>query len=141
MKKPSPAGGGLGEGPSAPSPGRTIRGAKAHRLGVDAEALAEAALAAEGWTILARRLRTGAGEIDLVAERMGLLAFIEVKARPSLVEAAFALAPRQQARLLAAAEAALAAHPGWGGSGIRFDVMLVDAGGRVRRIADAFRLS
>jgi Holliday junction resolvase-like predicted endonuclease len=42
--------------------------------------------------------------------------------------------------LLAAAEIALAAHPGWGAAGIRFDVLLVDGAGRVRRIADAFRL-
>jgi len=42
--------------------------------------------------------------------------------------------------LLAAAEIALAANPGWGRAGIRFDVLLVDRAGRVRRIADAFRM-
>lgn len=89
--------------------------------------------------MLARRVRTEAGEIDMVAERDGLLAFIEVKARPSLAEAAFALAPRQQARLIAAAEAWLAEHPGYGAAGIRFDVLLVAADSAVRRIADAFR--
>ena len=118
---------------------RRARGAAAQRLGVDAEAAAEAALVAEGWQVVARRLRTGAGEIDLVAVRDGLTAFIEVKARPSLAQAAFAVAPRQQARLLAAAEAALAANPGWGAAGVRFDVMLVDATGQVRRIVDALR--
>jgi putative endonuclease len=30
-------------------------------------------------------------------------------------------------------------NPGHGGAGMRFDVVLVDAAGRVRRIADAFR--
>jgi putative endonuclease len=89
--------------------------------------------------VLARRLRTQAGEIDLVAEREGLLAFIEVKARPELGAAALALAPRQRTRLLAAAEIALASNPGWGRAGIRFDLLLVDRDGRVRRIADAFR--
>ena len=97
------------------------------------------ALQAEGWTILARRLRTGAGEIDLVAEREGLLAFVEVKARPLLAGAAQALGAKQRVRLLAAAEAAMAGNPGWGAGGVRFDVMVVDAEGRVRRIADAFR--
>ena len=48
----------------------------------------------------------------MVAERDGLLAFIEVKARPSLAEAAFALGPRQRARLVAAAECWLAENPG-----------------------------
>jgi putative endonuclease len=116
------------------------RGRAAHRLGVVAEQAACAALEADGWLVLARRLRTKAGEIDLVAERDGLLAFVEVKARPNLAIAAFALGPRQRARLLAAAEIALAQHPEWGRAGVRFDVLLVDAESRVRRIADAFRV-
>ena len=94
---------------------------------------------AEGWRILARRLRTAAGEIDLVAELGGLLAIIEVKQRPTLADAAAALGPKQQARLVAAAEIVLAEHPDWGKAGVRFDVLLVDSAGRVRRIADAFR--
>lgn len=111
----------------------------AEACGRHAEAAAEAALAAEGFRPLARRIRTGAGEIDLVMEHAGLLVFVEVKARPSLAEAAFALGPRQQARLMAAAEAWMAANPGHGAAGVRFDLLLVDAAGRVRRIADAFR--
>ncbi len=110
-----------------------------HARGLAAEAAACAALAAEGWTVLARRARTPAGEVDVVAERDGLLALVEVKRRRSLVEAAYALGARQRARLLAAAEVMLAANPGWGAAGVRFDVIVVDAAGRVRRIADAFR--
>ena len=123
-----------------PPTDRLLRGRRAYASGQDAEALAAAALTAEGWFILAQRLRTEAGEIDLIAEREGLLAFIEVKARPSLAEAAFALGPRQRARLVAAAEAWLAANPGHGTAGMRFDVMLVAADGTIRRIADAFRI-
>ena len=33
----------------------------------------------------------------------------------------------------------LADHPDWGAVGVRFDILLVDAQGRVRRISDAFR--
>jgi putative endonuclease len=99
-----------------------------------------AALVAEGWSILGQRLRTQAGEVDLVAERDGLLAIIEVKHRPTLSGAAGALSARQRARLLAAGEILLAAHPEWGRAGVRFDVMLVDSDQRVRRIKDAFRL-
>ena len=90
--------------------------------------------------MLARRARTEAGEIDMVAERGGLLAFIEVKARPSLAEAAHALRPHQRARLIAAAGCWLAANPGHGAAGVRFDVLLVAADGAVRRVADAFRV-
>jgi putative endonuclease len=120
-------------------PDQSRRGQTAYRRGLAAEAAATAALTADGWTIHARRLRTPAGEIDIVAEKEGLLAFIEVKARPGLAEAAVALAGRQQRRLVAAAEIVLAANPGWGAAGARFDLLLVDARGVVRRIADAFR--
>ncbi len=84
-------------------------------------------------------MRTSAGEIDIAAERDGVLAFIEVKARPDLAVAAAALSARQRGRLMAAAEILLAQHPEWGRAGVRFDVLLVDAAGRVRRIKDAFR--
>ena len=119
---------------------RLLRGRRADRSGRQAEDHAAAALAREGWTLLARRARTPAGELDLVAEREGLLAFVEVKARPSLREAAEALGPRQRGRLMLAAEAWLAANPGHGAAGTRFDVIVVAADGTTRRIADAFRI-
>ncbi len=125
-------------------PDREQRGRRAHALGMDAETAACAALARDGWTVLGRRLRTAAGEVDAVVAKDGLLAIIEVKARPTLSGAAWSLSARQRARLLAAAEILLADHPEWiraghGAAGIRFDVLLVDACGAVRRIADAFR--
>lgn len=124
---------------TVPGPARR-RGFEAQARGVSAETAACAALEADGWRVLARRLRTGAGEIDIVAERAGLLVFAEVKARPDLANAAASLGARQRARLLAAGEAALAAHPEWDcDAGVRFDVLLVDVSGRVRRVADAFR--
>ncbi len=118
---------------------RSSRGRLAQSRGLAAEQAACAALERDGWTVLARRLRTPAAEIDLVAERDGLLAIVEVKARASLAEAAASLGPGQRRRLAAAAEQVLAAHPGWGAAGVRFDVIVVDAEGRVRRIRDAFR--
>jgi putative endonuclease len=118
---------------------RSRRGQAADRRGRSAESAAQAALERDGWKILARRLRTSAGEIDLVAEKEGLLAFVEVKARPMLADAAASLSDRQQARLILAAEIILANNPLWGTEGVRFDLLLVDAAGVVRRIADAFR--
>lgn len=64
-----------------------------------------------------------------------------MKARPSLRDAAHAVTPRQQARLLRAAEIWMAANPGHGASGCRFDVILVAADGTTRRIQDALRLT
>lgn len=113
---------------------------RAYARGTDAEAAACASLVRDGWTVLGQRLRTEAGEIDVVAATPDLLAIVEVKARRTLADAALALGPRQRARLLAAADIILAEHPEWARAGMRFDLMVVDAAGVVRRIADAFRL-
>lgn len=118
---------------------RSRRGQAADLRGRFAENAAQVALERDGWSILARRLRTVAGEIDIVAEKHGLLAIVEVKARPRLADAACSLSERQQARLILAAEIILADNPSWGLNGVRFDLLLVDASGVVRRIADAFR--
>jgi putative endonuclease len=117
-----------------------LGGSVADARGRMAERRAEALLAAEGWMILARRVRTPCGEIDLIAERGGLLAFVEVKRRRSLAEAAHALSARQRQRLIAAAECWLASYPHAGAAGVRFDVILFDGLGNARRIADAFRV-
>jgi putative endonuclease len=118
---------------------RSRRGQAADQRGRSAEDAAHVALERDGWSILARRLRTSAGEIDMVAEKDGLLAIVEVKARPRLIDAAASLSDRQQARLISATDIILAKNPHWGTKGVRFDLLLVDAAGSVRRIADAFR--
>jgi len=124
----------------AHSPDATALRTAAEARGRFAEAKVAARLAQDGWQVLDQRVRTAAGEIDLIAEREGLLAFIEVKARASLADAAYSLGRRQRQRLMAAAEIWLAGHPGHGEAGMRFDVLLLDGEGRMRRIADAFRL-
>ena len=118
---------------------RQARGTRSQISGVAAETLACAALVADGWTVLGRRLRTAAGEVDAVVQKDGLLAFVEVKRRATLAEAAASLAPRQRRRLLQAGGILLAEHPDWGAAGVRFDVIVVDPAGAIRRIADAFR--
>jgi putative endonuclease len=119
-------------------PTRTAKRRAAEMSGRHAERDAAAYLAAQGFTVLARRLRTGAGEIDLVLAGRDTLLFVEVKARSSLAEAAYAVSPRQQARLLAAAGAAMAQHPEWARSCTRFDVVLF-GGGVCQHIEDAVR--
>ena len=86
------------------------------------------------------RLKTGSGEIDIVAADARCLIFVEVKARPSFLEAAYALSPRQQARLIQAAAIALALHEAWARPEIRFDAALV-AGAGIQFIEDAIRLN
>src|SRR4030088_91689 len=83
----------------------------AFRTGLSAESRAAAFLMAKGYRILAKRFRTPYGEIDIVARKRNLIVFIEVKARASLDEAAYAVTPRQQARIIDAAQGWLLGNP------------------------------
>jgi putative endonuclease len=97
----------------------------AFQTGISAESRAAAFLIAKGYRILARRFRTPHGEIDIVARRRNLLAFVEVKARDRLDDDAYALTPRQQLRIIAAAQGWLIAHPEHADFDLRFDAMLI----------------
>ena len=97
----------------------------AFHTGISAESRAAALLIAKGYRILARRFRTPYGEIDFVVRRRNLVAFVEVKARASLDEAAYAVTPRQQQRIVNAAQAWLMAHPEHANFDMRFDVVLI----------------
>jgi putative endonuclease len=117
----------------------------AFRTGLSAEARAAAYLMAKGYRILAKRFRTRYGEIDIVARRRNLLAFIEVKARPSLDEAAYAVTARQQARIINAAQAWLQvwliAHPEHADFELRFDAVLIAPRRLPRHLLAAFDAS
>lgn len=81
------------------------------RRGRSAELLAAAALMLKGYRITGRRVRTPAGEIDLIAIRGRRVAFVEVKQRRSLVEAEASIGDRQRERVRRAADHWLAKHP------------------------------
>src|ERR1700733_14469128 len=82
----------------------------AFRLGLSAESRAAALLIAKGFRILARRWKSPFGEMDIIARRRRLLVFVEGKARESFDDAAWSVTDRQRARIIAAAQAWLAAH-------------------------------
>lgn len=92
-----------------------------------------------GYRVLARRLRTPAGEIDIVARRGALVAFVEVKARVNADAAAFALTEPQWRRIARAAELFVARRPALADCAIRFDAMLVTPRGWPTHIIDAWR--
>lgn len=129
--------GALGQAVKAASPKRVA----AFRAGLSAEGRAAAYLMAKGYRILAKRFRTPHGEIDIVARRRNLLAFVEVKARASLDEAAFAVTPRQQARIIDAAQAWLIAHPEHAEFELRFDAILIAPWHLPRHVLAAFDAS
>ena len=116
---------------------------KAQTWGRRAEGLCVWVLRLKGYGIVARRHVTGrgsgAGEIDILARRGGVLAVIEVKARASLEEAAHALRPQQRQRLVRAATALLARRPDLADLALRFDAMLVAPGRWPRHVMDAWR--
>ncbi len=97
----------------------------AERAGRRANTLGVWWLVLRGWRILARRSRHAVGEIDIVAVRRGVVAFIEVKARRDIAAAAESIAARQQERIARAAAAFLQRQPHLAAHDQRFDVMLV----------------
>lgn len=118
--------------------GDAATGRAAHRSGLRAEALAGLLLRLKGYRILARRLKTPAGEIDMVVRRGRSLAIVEVKARGS-GQAMEAVLPRQQRRLERAAAHFLGRNPQFASFDLRFDVVLVEPRRLPKHIADAWR--
>ncbi len=130
-------------GPSANTGSKPASPARlaAFHTGLSAEARAAAYLMAKGFRILAKRFRTPHGEIDIVAKRRNLVAFVEVKARATLDEAAFAVTPRQRRRIIDAAQAWLVAHPEHAEFDLRFDAMLIAPRSLPRHVMAAFDAS
>ena len=93
-------------------------------LGAEGEARAAAHLARRGYRIVARNVREGGVEIDLVALRPGLVVFVEVKTRRGRGFGApeEAVDARKCARLVRGAAAWLRAHRP-GAARVRFDVI------------------
>jgi len=91
----------------------------------------------KGWRIVARRVRTPVGEVDLVAARAGLVAFVEVKRRATAGELDHAIDERRLARVAAAA-GYLAPRFAAEGEDIRIDVILVAPGRALRHIENAW---
>ena len=90
-----------------------------------AEQRAELLLRLKGYRILARRFRSHQGEIDLIARRGRVIAFVEVKYRLSAGAAVESVLERQQRRILAAARSFIAQHPKYAAMTSRFDIIVV----------------
>ncbi len=115
---------------------RLLERKQAEKRGRRGEALAALLLRCKGYRILGRRVRTRAGEIDLVARSpSGVVCFVEVKTRPQDDIAAEAVGPRQRARIVRASECYLAGRK----ASVRFDVITVVPGRLPRHLRDAWR--
>jgi len=110
---------------------------KAERAGRVGETAAAWWLRLKGWRILARRVRTPAGEVDLVARRGNLVAFVEVKRRRTGAELDYAIDEYRLARVAAAAEY-LAPRYMESGDDMCVDVILIAPGRALRHIENAW---
>jgi putative endonuclease len=117
---------------------RSARHVEAQKRGRFAEFLAAWRLRLAGWRIVAHDARLPAGQIDLIAKRGRVLAFVEVKARRAYDDAAEAIHPAQALRIARAAEQFLAKRPEFDTFEIRFDLVLVAARGWPKHIQDAW---
>ena len=107
------------------------------RRGRLSEALAAAVLMAKGYRILGRRVKTRAGEIDIIAVKGKRLAFVEVKRRATREDAEAAVSARQAARIRRASDLWLAHRPRYHGHVFSFDVVLLVPGRLPRHIPGA----
>lgn len=110
---------------------------EADQRGREGEAAAAMLLAQAGWRIVAERVKTKAGEIDLVARKSGLVAFIEVKWRARAAHLADAIDERRLARVAAAVELVWQDYA-TAGEDIRIDVILLAPGRKPTHIENAW---
>lgn len=114
-------------------------------LGVWGESLAARHLTERGWQILTRNFRAGRKEIDLVALRDGVVAFVEVKTRRnrSFGDAAEAVTGAKQLAIASAAAVWMRQNEGVA-EDYRFDVITITAAPgespRIRHLEDAWRI-
>lgn len=111
----------------------------AYHKGRQAEEQAASILARRGYRILSRRYRSPAGEIDLIASKGRHLAFVEVKARRNLYDAAWSITLRQQRRIADAAGYWLQNFPEYQDRDMSFDAVLIASSKAAEYIPDAFR--
>ena len=120
-----------------PRPRSTATRRVAEEAGRRGERLAAWWLRLKGWQILDRRVRTPAGEVDLIARRGTLVAFVEVKTRRTPAELDRAIDERRLARVAAASEVLMPRYA-TAGEDIRVDVILLAPGTRPRHIENAW---
>ena len=111
---------------------------RAEARGRKAETLAAWWLRLRGWRILAQRARVPGGEVDIVARRGRIVAFVEVKRRGSEEAAAWSLDQYRLRRVAVAAER-LAPRFAREGDDIRIDGLFIVPGRLPRHLANVWQ--
>lgn len=110
----------------------------AESFGHRGEALAALLLTLKLYRVVARRVRTPVGEIDLVVRRFGVTVFVEVKARSKHQSEADAMGAVNRSRIVRAAMWYIAHHPRIADTPMRFDVIFLAPGRWPRHLVNAF---
>jgi putative endonuclease len=113
-------------------------GRSSSAIGQAGETLAARHLTDRGVRIIARNVRTRAGEIDLIGQAEGVLIFVEVRLRRGNRHggAGASITPAKQRRIITTARAWLGARA----VPCRFDAVLIDGEpARITWLRDAFR--
>lgn len=111
---------------------------RSERKGRRAEWFAAFALMLKGYRIPALRYRTPLGEIDLVARKGDLIAFIEVKARRDLATGVDSVSYASQKRIRAAGDVYISRQPDAERLSWRFDIIVVSPWRWPVHLKDAF---
>lgn len=120
--------------------GRNRKRQKAYVLGLRAETVAVWLLRLKGYGILARRYSAPGGEIDIIAMRGGVVAFVEVKARVTIEAATLSISQHQRQRISRAARHWLAGHGHLAEKTLRGDAIFLAPWHRPRHVAGAIEL-
>lgn len=111
----------------------------AEARGRQAERRAALWLRLKGYSILASRVKLPVGEIDLIARKGRLIAFVEVKARARQEDALGAVSVQSWQRIARAAEAWMGQRPKLIDYGWRYDIVALAPGRLPHHLKDAWR--
>jgi putative endonuclease len=111
---------------------------RAERHGRFSEYLAALFLLTRGYRLMAFRYRTKVGEVDIVARRGDLVAFVEVKARRELMAGVDAVGFTSQSRIRAAGDQWLRHQPDAANLSYRYDIIVVQPWRWPRHFPDSF---
>lgn len=111
---------------------------RAHAFGVASERSVASFLRAGDYAVLARRARLARCEVDVIAARDDVVAFVEVKARRNAMDGLDAVTPAKRRRISRAANAWLSQNEGFAGCSVRFDVALVSRDQSIEYLENAY---
>jgi putative endonuclease len=112
----------------------------AYIAGLRAETLATLLLRLKFYKILARRYSIREGEIDIIAKRGDVIAFVEVKARATMEDAMTAITPEKRRRFSRAAARWISENPWAANHVLRADAVFVAPGKWPRHVVAAMEM-